>query len=70
MKPSTFAKRLAQHLLKHRANVVSSKEVLVERWSPTYGAQDPGTETIEYVDLDKLCKEIDAFGASLQKCKV
>ena len=63
-----FAK-LVEHLRKQRDSIVVKKEVLVPRWSHTYGNQEPGSETIEYVDFDKLCSAIDHFSDQLRKQK-
>lgn len=56
----------AAFLRDNKERVVRSKEVLVERWDPTYGQQDPGTETIEYVDFDALCEAMDEFAATFK----
>lgn len=59
-------KELVAFLRERRNEIVSSKEVLVDRWSPTYGPQDPGVETIEFVDFDRLLSAIDEFSHSFK----
>lgn len=53
--------------LSERPNLVKSRDVLVENWDPTYGRQDPSTETIEVVDMHELIKAIDEFGEQLRE---
>jgi hypothetical protein len=57
----TTLKALVAHLRRNSDVIVTKRDVLVDGWDPTYGPQDPHTETIEVVDFDTLLAEIDAF---------
>lgn len=54
-------------LQERKDRIVQQRDVLVARWDPTYGAQDPGTETIEVVDFDELCAAIDEFAGTFPR---
>ena len=57
---------LGTFLRRRKDTIVTSKEVLEERWDPTYGLQDPRSTVIEVVDFDALCDAIDEFSATFE----
>lgn len=63
---SNVLQEFAAFLRERKSSVVRSRDVLVERWDPTYGRQDPGTETIDVIDFERLLEEMDAFGEVLR----
>lgn len=51
---------LVEHLRSARSDIVRKVDVVVEIYDPTYGLR-ACTDTIEYVDFDALCDEMDKF---------
>lgn len=58
-------KKLVDHLRENRNQIVRSCEVCVEVYDPTYGLSNR-TETIDVIDFDTLCYEIDRFAETFQ----
>ena len=57
---------LVAFLRSRKDEIVTDRKVLVEVYDPTYGLQDPSTETIEVVDFDRLCAAIDEFARTFK----
>lgn len=53
-----------EHLRTNKSRVVRRVEVLVDVFDPTYGRQDPRTESLEVIDFEALLREIDEFSKS------
>ena len=54
-------KRLVNFLRDQKYKFVRNQDVLVEVYDPTYGLQEPRSETIEVLDFDALLDAIDEF---------
>ena len=55
-------RQMVSYLWEQRSDIVKEKQVMVEGYfDPTYGLQDPRTETIEVIDFDALLNAIDDF---------
>lgn len=62
-----FLTQLVYFLVDRRSQIVKEREVLVEVYDPTYGLQDPRSETIEIIDFDALLWAIDEFSSTFKE---
>lgn len=67
MSNKNLMSELAAFLRSNKQRLVQSRDLLVERWDPTYGAGDPAPETIECIDFDALCVAIDEFSTTFKE---
>ena len=62
-----WLKSLVKELEVRRYDIIKTHEFLKENWDPTYGQQDPTTETVEVVDFDELLRVIDEFADTFKE---
>lgn len=59
-------KALVAHLRDNRERLVREQQVIVQIYDPTFGLRTD-SETIEVIDFDALCNEIDRFTQEFQQ---
>lgn len=59
-------KKFSEFLVEHKQDICRDVEVLVEDYSPTYGASDPRQATMTVIDFDLLCAAIDQFSSEFE----
>ena len=58
--------QFTEFLRERRSSIVRSATFLKEVYDPTYGLQDPCSETIEVIDFDALCEAMDDFSLTFK----